>query len=111
VAAGVFEMNYGLGLIELFRSDTGSYSLLTFVTNVVTQIDGFMYGTLVGVACLLLIWLIYQKTDSVVSIYFVAVLGLYLMSQTMFAEMTTVMFYIICLAVTAVLYVLLRGKQ
>ena len=110
-SATAVEFNYGKGLNDIFKSESGGYSLSAFVANVIEQLDDWSYGTLLGACCLMVIWLIYQKTDSVVAIYFVAVLSTYLLRKTVFVEVTTIFFYIIVLAITAVLFSLLKGRQ
>ncbi|MDO4555500.1 MAG: hypothetical protein Q4B70_10180 [Lachnospiraceae bacterium] len=105
-----FELNYGKGLIELFQTPGGGFTVTAFVTNVVETIDGYTHGLLLVVCCLLLIWLIYQKTDSVVSIYFVAVLTLVVLKNTIFVEVSTIIFYIIVLSITTVIFSLLKGR-
>lgn len=106
-----FELNYGKGLIELFQNDAGGFTLVGLISNIVTTLDEYTHGVLLGACCLMAIWLIYQKTDSLVAIYTVAVLSTYLLRLTVFAEMSTLFFYIVVLALTTVVFTMLRGRN
>lgn len=105
-----FELYYGRGLIELFQTSSGGYTLVALMSNIISALDTYTYGTLLGACCLMIIWLIYQKTDSLVAIYFVTVLSTYLLRLTVFAEVSTLFFYIIVLSITAVLFAIIKGK-
>ena len=106
-----FEMNYGKGMIDLFKNTDGGYSLTAMIKNSIGFLNTATFGVLLGAVVLMVLWLIYQKTDSVVSIYAMAVLGTYLLRLTVFREMSTIFFYIVVLAVTIVVYSLLKGRN
>lgn len=106
-----FELIYGKGLMDLFISDSGAFTLIALFVNILEAIDGYTYGAFAGIACLLVIWLIYQKTDSIVSVYFVAIIALNVLRDTMFAQVSTLVFYIVALSITAVLFSLIKGRS
>jgi hypothetical protein len=103
-------MAYGVYFEWLF----GIGSQLTvwgFLERSLSLFDLWTGGTFVGLCALVVIAGIYQKTNSVVAVYTLAVVTLGVIRNTYFFELSVLFFYVIVLAITATVFGLIRGRE